>query len=39
MQEAISHLMQNWSSLEKYLPPSGQREYDWGQAVGRELQK
>lgn len=37
MQEATSHLMQNWSSLEKYLPPNGQREYNWGQAVGREL--
>lgn len=37
MQEVTSRLMENFSSLKKYLPPSGQREYDWGQAVGREL--
>lgn len=37
MQESTSRLMQNFSSLEKYLPPRGQREYNWGQAVGREL--
>lgn len=37
MQEVTSCLMENFSSLKKYLPPSGQREYDWGQAVGREL--
>ena len=37
MQEVTSRLMENFSSLKKYLPPSGQREYDWDQAVGREL--
>lgn len=37
MQESASRLMENFSSLEKYLPPSEQREYNWGQAVGREL--
>lgn len=37
MQESTSRLMQNFNYLEKYLPPREQREYNWGQAIGREL--